>query len=330
MFPDLVSQIPTTTKEAQNAKKGIQGISAYPLVKYINGRLTTAGSQRIKDMDEGGINTQILSFSGVLNTIFMDAEAGTDLARQINERLKAAVDENPGRYYAFAELPFHAPDLAIKELHRCVKELGFVGAMFTGSVGGTGKFLDDPEFDSVLSAFEELDVPLFLHPGIPPPAVVDTYYTLPGDPVRTAMLSGPGWGWHNESAVHALRLAATGTLERHPKLKVVIGHQGELMPAFLHRFDAFFDQEIYGLKYSVGETLRKQVWLSMSGEFSIPACLAAIQTWGVDRILFGNDYPYIDAQCVPAFLKALGDVVAPSDMRKICQTNVEELFKLRK
>jgi uncharacterized protein len=201
--------------------------------------------------------------------------------------------------------------------------------MFSGSVGGTGKFLDAPKLDELLSEFEVLDVPLYLHPGIAPKPVMDPYYTFPEDPKLSSTLGGMGWGWHNEVAIHTLRLCVSGALDKHPRLKVVIGHQGEMMPMMMQRLDAMFDERIFGFKRSVGEMLRSQVWIAISGLFTIPPTLIAIQTWGADRVLFANDYPFVDSKRVPEFLRALGDVIGPSDMRKVCQTNAEELFKIK-
>ena len=143
--------------------------------------------------------------------------------------------------------------------------MGFVGAMICGSVACSGKFFDDAEYDSILSTFEELDLPLFLNPGIPPKGVVDTYYRFPDSPVLTANLSCYGWGWHSEVAIHVLRLAVSGALDRHPKLKIVIGHCGAMMPSMLQRFDQMFDRSTLGLARNVGQMLREQVWLSISG-----------------------------------------------------------------
>lgn len=328
VFPELTNRIPNEGLAA-HARQIFSQMVGHEALAYARGRSTQVGSQRIKDMDEGTISMQILSVAGPVNCTQMEAEAGGELARDINDHLNKAVVDHPNRFKALAELPFQAPDLAIKELRRCVEDLGFVGAMLAGLVGPNSKFLDDPEFDNLLSEFETLNVPLFLHPGIAPPAVIESYYQLPGKPKLTATLSGMGWGWHNEVAIHVLRLVVSGTLDRHPDLKIVVGHQGEMLPMMLQRFDAMFDERVFGLKRSVAETLRKQVWLAISGLFSLPPTQIAIQTWGVDRILFANDYPFIDAQRVPDYLRALGDVVGPSDIRKICQANAEQLFRFR-
>lgn len=328
VFPELTKRIPNEGLAA-HANRLFSHSREHEAMAYTRGRATEAGSQRLHDMDNSGVTMQILSLAGPVNCMQMEPEPGLQLARDINNKLKEAVDTHPTRFKALAELPFHAPSLAIGELRRCVQQLGFVGAMIAGSVSCTGKFLDEPEFDELLSEFEALEVPLYLHPGIAPPAVVDSYYTFNEKPKLTATMATMGWGWHNEVAVHVLRLAVSGTLDRHPNLRVVIGHQGEMLPMMLQRFDAMFDEKIFGLKRNVGETLRSQVWLAISGMFSLPPTQIAIQTWGVDRILFANDYPFIDAERVPEFVRAMGDVVGPSDMRKIFQTNAEELFKFR-
>ena len=325
VFPSLLECVPADCFAVQ--KTGSLG--EHPLMAYIRGRITDVGDQRIKDMNDGQIAIQILSLAGTVNSTHLANEAGVGLARDINNALKKAVDANPTRFRAFAELPMNSPHEAAEELRRCVKELGFVGAMMSGSIGSSGKFLDRPEFKPVLSALEELDVPIYLHPGIPPEAVWNTYYAFPDKPALSAAFALPGWGWHNEVAIHTLRLALSGTLDKHPKLKVIIGHQGEMMPMMMQRFDTMFPSNEYSFQRSVGEMLRSQVWIAISGVFSIPPTQAAIATWGVDKVLFANDYPFIDSQRVPDYIKAVGDVIAPADLKKICQENAEKLFRFK-
>ena len=325
-FPTLLARLP---KDNGHASEVYAEIIEHPSLSYAKGRTADLDHQRLKDMDEGGIAIQILSLGGSNNSMLLPCVEGVRLAQDINNELKKAVDKYPTRFRALAELPMHQPEEAVKELHRAVKDLGFVGALTSGSISGKGKFMDGPEYEPVFAAFEELDVPLFLHPGIPPKPVYDTYYALPGLPRLSAAFALAGWGWHNEVAVHILRLCLTGVLDRHPRLKIVVGHQGENMPMMMQRFDSMYAQETFGFKRSVGEMLRTQVWIAISGLFTLPPTQAAISTWGVDKVLFANDYPFQDAQRVPDFIKALGDIVAPSDLRKICQTNAENLFKFK-
>ena len=326
-FPHLINSFPD------------DGACAHPkaMLKALRGRsansekirrLVDLGEGRIKDMNEFGISIQILGFTGGMNSTHLDPEAGLILSQQINNGHYEAVKANPTRLRALAELPVHAPELAIQELRRSVTELGFVGAMFSGSIASTGEFLDHPKYDNLLSEFESLDVPLFLHPGLTPKPVMDCYYTIPDSPNLSVLLGGMGWGWHNEVAIHIIRLAITGTFERHPTLKIVIGHQGEMLPMMIQRLDAVFDRETFGYKRTVGEMLRSQVWIAISGMFTLPPTQAAIHTWGVDRVLYANDYPHVQPEGSPRFLQALADIIAPSDMRKICQTNAERLFRI--
>lgn len=293
-------------------------------------RLADTSEKRLNDMNDNMIAFQLLSRGAALNAMSMEAMEAFQLTAEFNDAMYDNVVRRPDRFAALGELPFQDSDIAVEELRRCVRILGFKGIMLCGSVGGNGLFLDDPRFDKLLSTFEELDVPLFLHPGVPPKAVIDTYYRFPNaDPRLTAMLAGPGWGWHSEVAIHVLRLAVSGTLDRHPKLKIVIGHQGEMLPMMLRRAEEMFDQKTFGYKRTVAEMLRSQVWIAISGFFTIPETLLSIQRWGIDKVLFACDYPFVEAEGVPKFVKALSEVIAPEDVRKICQTNAEALFKIK-
>ncbi|MCJ1241416.1 hypothetical protein MMC14_009421 [Varicellaria rhodocarpa] len=327
-FPALMKDIP----KDQHGVQVFSSLMSHVGDAYPHGRLNERGAQRLKDMDEGGIALQILSFPGPVNSTHLaatDPAGAVKLAQDINNSLKEAVEAHPTRYKAMCELPMHSPADAVTELHRCITELGFVGAMFSGSVASDGTFLDAPHFAPLLSAFEDLDVPLYLHPGVPPKPVWDTYYSFPDKPQLSATFSLAGWGWHNDTAIHVLRLALSGTLDRHPRLKIVIGHQGEMMPMMMQRMDTLFDPKDFGFSRTVGEMLRAHVWIAISGLFSVAPTQASIATWGVERVLFAVDYPFIDAQRVPDYLKALGDVVAPEDLRKICQGNAERLYKFK-
>ena len=159
-FPALLARLP----KGGHASEVYAQIVEHPSLAYAKGRTADLGEQRLKDMDEGGIAVQILSLGGSNNSMLLPGEEGVRLAQDINNELKKAVDRHPTRFRALAELPMHQPEEAVKELHRAVKELGFLGALTSGSISGTGKFMDGPEYEPVFAAFEELDVPLFPTP----------------------------------------------------------------------------------------------------------------------------------------------------------------------
>ena len=182
-----------------------------------------------------------------------------------------------------------SPDACAAELVRAVKELRFVGALINGTT--EGRFLDHPSYDGLLAAAVELDVPIYIHPHLPPEAVRQAYYSdLP--PGAGRVLEAAGWGWHSETAIHVLRMVLAGTLDRHPRLKLIIGHMGEMLPMMLARIDEVFALDIEHLKRPISRAILDQVWLTTSGIFSEPPFLAALLTFGIDRIMFSVDYPY--------------------------------------
>ena len=286
--------------------------------------LADMGPNRIADMDETGVTLQVLSLAGP-GADLADARQGPPLAREFNDRLHDAIRPHPERYAAFAHLPTTAPDAAADELERTVRDLGFKGALING--GTDGRFLDDAVFEPLLARAEQLDVPLYIHPGLPPMAVRHAYYD--GLPLATGdMLARAGWGWHSELAVHVLRLVLSGALDRHPKLKLIIGHMGEGLPAMMDRCDQVFGRATPNyLSRTVSRTILDQVWITTSGFFSLVPFHAAMMTFGADRILFSIDYPFASNREGVDFLERLP--VSDADRKKIAHGNADALLKLK-
>ncbi len=188
------------------------------------------------------------------------------------------------------------------------------------------RFLDHPSYDPILAAAVDLDVPIYIHPHIPPEAIRQTYFAnLPGGTGR--VLETAGWGWHSETAVHVLRMVLAGTFDRHPKLKVIIGHMGEMLPMMMARADEVFASDVGHLKRSVTQTIHDQVWLTTSGIFTEPPFLAALLTFGIDRLMFSVDYPYAPNAKGRQFLDRL--TIAPADMVKLTHGIADALMRLK-
>jgi predicted TIM-barrel fold metal-dependent hydrolase len=285
--------------------------------------LAEVGPERLAAMDKGGITVQVLSTAGP-GADLMPPDQGPDLARAYNNRLEEIVDQHFDRFAGFAHLPMTAPEAAADELQRAIEDLGFCGAMINGTTGG--RFLDDPSFEPILARAARLDVPLYLHPNLPPQPVREAYYDgLPG-PIG-AILGTGGWGWHAETAVHIVRLVVSGALDRHPDLKLIIGHMGEGLPAMLGRFKVFDAATSSYLNRTVSRTILDQVWITTSGFFSLPPFMAALMTFGADRILFSVDYPFSPISVATDFLDRLP--VSPEDRTKIAHANADRLLKLK-
>lgn len=285
--------------------------------------LAHLGNDRLADMDASGITVQVLSVAGPGADV-VSGQEGVAIARDYNNALFEATSRHPARYQGFAHLPMHSPDAAADELERAVKDLGFRGFLANGPTDG--RFLDDPMFAPILARAEALDVPIYIHPGIPSEAVRGAHFDgLPGN--FSFQLAVSSWGWHMETAVHVLRLVLSGALDRHPRLQIVIGHMGEAIPFMLDRIDetTAADAKRF-LRRSVRQTLLDQVWITTSGFFTTVPFMAALMTFGADRIMFSVDYPFASNARARAFLDSLP--VSPSDREKIAHGNADRLMRL--
>ena len=271
-------------------------------------------------MDAAGIDVQVLSLSGSLDRL--DPAVATALARDTNGKLADAVRAHPDRFAAFATLALQEPEKAALEFERCVRQMGFKGALVNGTTNGL--FLDHPRFTPLFETAQALDVPVYLHPAPPPEEVRKAYFSrLPAN--SGFILSTAGWGWHAETGMHCLRLIVSGLFDRFPKLKIIIGHMGEALPFYIVRADAFLAHSATHLKRRVSEYFHEHFYITTSGCFSLPPFLCALQVAGADRILFSVDYPYDSNAAGRTFLNALP--VSAEDKAKISHGNAERLLK---
>ncbi len=198
----------------------------------IRRRLDDLGELRLKEMDEAGIDVQVLSH-GAPSTQRLDAPTAVRLARDANDRLAKVIAARPDRFAGFAALPTPDPKAAATELDRAISELGFKGAMVHGLTNGV--FFDDKRFWPIFERAQALDVPLYVHPAAPHSAVVDAYYK---DYVKDfpAILNA-AWGFTVETATQGIRLVLSGVFDAYPDLKIILGHMGEGLPFLLWRID---------------------------------------------------------------------------------------------
>ncbi len=194
-------------------------------------RLRDVGDRRLAEMDDQGVDVQVLSLNspGVQNLAPADAVA---VARDANDGLADIVRGSSGRFQAFAAVPTPNAAAAPEELERAVADLGFRGALLNGRTGTAN--MDAPQFDDLYATAERLQAPLYLHPQTPSAPVRDAYYSGFGDQVDFSFANF-GIGWHYETGVQLLRLIFSGVLDRYPNLQLIVGHWGELVLFFLER-----------------------------------------------------------------------------------------------
>jgi len=290
-------------------------------------RILDLHGRRLRLMDEFGMQMMILSLNAPAIQAIPDARKANEIARKANDYLAEQVQKRPDRFQALAALPLQDPDLAAKELQRCVKDLGMVGALANGfsQVGdpNTIAYLDEKQYWPFWSVCDELDVPFYLHPRNPLPGAIPGYQ-------GHNWLLGPNWAFNAETSVHALRLIASGLFDEFPKLKIVLGHLGEGIPALLWRIDHrngwMKAPHKYAAKQGVADYFRKHFWLTTSGNFSTAALNNAVAEMGADRVMFSIDWPFeaIDEGC--AWLDRAD--IAPADKTKIARDNAVALFRL--
>lgn len=285
-------------------------------------QLQDVGDKRIAEMDAAGIDMQVLS----LNSPGVEqAEAAEQLsvATESNDFLAEAVKKHPSRFAAFAALPIAVPDKAAEELERRVRQQGFKGTLINGHT--RGRYLDDKFFSPILERAEALNVPIYLHPTVPPKAVVEASFGG-FSPAVTAMLVGGAWGWHIETSVHLIRMMLGGVFDRYPKLQVVIGHLGEGIPFMLPRLNKNLPTEMTKLERPIEAYLRENVHYTFGG-FNFPATfLNLLLEVGVGRIMFSVDHPYGSMAEARAFLQQLP--VSAADRERIAHGNAEKLLGL--
>lgn len=270
-------------KELTSHYSGVESFRDPDMLK----RLYDMGELRLKEMDAAGVDIQVLSH-GAPSLQKLEAGISVELATRVNDRLAAAIAVHPKRFAAFAALPTADPKAAAAELERCVTKLGFKGAMIHGL--SNGQFLDEPHFDPIWARAEALDVPIYLHPAVPHAGVTEAYY---GKYMKDyPMVIRAAWGFTVETATVALRMILGGVFERHPKLKVILGHLGETLPFLMWRIDTALKRP--GQKsVSFRDTFSNNFYLTTSGNFSNPALLCCVMEMGIDRILFAIDYPFV-------------------------------------
>lgn len=286
----------------------------------VDWKLGDLSDDRIRQMDECGLDVQVLSLTtpGVQN---LDAVAAIPLARQANDLVAEAVRTHPDRFQAFATLPTSAPQEAARELRRAVSELGLRGALVHGRT--RDRNMDHPDLFPIYEAAASLRVPLYIHPQIPSRAVRESYYSGFGERLDLHLATG-GLGWHLETGIQFVRLILAGVFDRWPDLQIIVGHWGEAVLFYLERVD-LLSKAARHLNRPVTDYFLRHISVTPSGMLSQRYLSWAIALLGVDRILFSTDYPYQFAPAAGARRFLEESALSQDDKEKIASANWERL-----
>jgi gamma-resorcylate decarboxylase len=313
------------TPETLDDSKGYLGDAVWPELEK---RILDIQDYRLRQMDAHGMRMMILSLNAPAIQAIADPKRATDVARRANDFLAGEVAKRPDRFQGLAALAMQDADEATRELRRCVKELGFRGALVNGfsqiNDPNSMVYLDDKRYRGFWAECERLDVPFYLHPRNPLPSAAQIYEGHP-------WLLGPTWAFAQETAVHSLRLMASGLFDTHPRLQIILGHLGEGLPYSIWRVDnrnAWTKRPPrYPAKKKLGEYFQQNFYLTTSGNFRTQTLIDAMLEVGADRIMFSTDWPFENVDHAAIWFDACS--ISEADRLKIGRTNAERLFKLQ-
>ncbi|GAA1031852.1 amidohydrolase family protein [Virgisporangium ochraceum] len=292
--------------------------------------LAEMGPRRIGAMDEGGLNVQILSAHtpGVQN---VPGNKGIDFAYRLNKMLvDGPMATYPGRFKAFATLPLQNPEASADELERAVREDGFLGCLTNGIIGK--KFLDHPDFEPLLARAEALDVPIYIHPGLPPDEVFQIYYSNMRPEYQREfqdqVLSISAYGWHQEVVTQCVRMIISGVFDRYPRLQIIVGHMGEGLPFFYKRIvEKMSEVTESSLKKPFEQYIHDNLWFTTSAFPQDELLDLLLICISVDRVMFATDYPFANIKTQTDWFRAVR--LPREDKEKIAFRNAEKLFGIK-
>jgi aminocarboxymuconate-semialdehyde decarboxylase len=239
--------------------------------------------QRLQDMDQQGIDVQVVSVATPLFGYHLPSDQGLKLAREVNDEIAAMTRQWPQRFAGMATLPVQDVPAAIKELERAVTTLGLKGAELDTVVNG--KSWDDPQFLLLFQAAQDLGAVLFYHPQ-PNNNLVAEYYG------KFAM--GNSFGVPLEDSLVVAALIFGGVLDRCPDLKVCVAHGGGPACFGMGRMDRGWQvrpEARANIQHPPSAYQRRLYYdcITMS-EKSLRFLIDAV---GIDRVVLGSDWPYV-------------------------------------
>jgi aminocarboxymuconate-semialdehyde decarboxylase len=249
------------------------------------------GLSRLQDMENQAVQVQVLSTVPVMFSYWAKAADGADISAFLNDELAKIVSTNPKRFIGLGTVPLQAPELAIKELERCVKELGFAGVQIGSHVNSWN--LSDPALFSFFEAASELNAAIFVHPWEMMGEERMQRYWLP-------------WlvGMPAETSLAICSMIFGGVFERLPKLRVAFAHGGGSFPFTIGRIQHGFDARPD--LCAIDNNIPPQNYL---GKFWVDSLVHderalkfLVELIGSERVALGTDYPFPLGELEPGSL----------------------------
>jgi len=324
--PDYLAYLVSRTEPPYARQTGPTSYVCYAPGDVIVAHIDRAGhydlNARIEDLDKAGLDTQIMSIT-IPGPEMLPVKEGIYWAKRTNDAFARAVQDHPGRFYAYAGLPWQAPDEAVKELERCYRDLGVKGIQVFSNVNGEPLFLD--KFDPLWALANELDLPFLVHPTVPLTASVMDMVRIPYQL----------YGYTLDTSMAVISLIFNGVFQKYANLKAVHSHLGGMVPYLVQRLRASWKgyAKEWGLELdeTPDVTYATRVWPDTTS-FYLPAMRCALEWVGPGHLVVGTDYAHRvgDPEGAIQAVKDLGASVSlPQDKTDLMLgKNAEALFKL--
>jgi aminocarboxymuconate-semialdehyde decarboxylase len=324
--PDYLAYLVSRTETPYARQTGPTSYVCYAPGDVIVAHIDRAGhydlAARIEDLDKAGLDTQIMSIT-IPGPEMLPADDGVYWSKRNNDSFARAVQDYPGRFYAYAGLPWQAPDEAVRELERCHNDLGVKGIQVFSNVNGETLFID--KFDPIWALANELDLPFLVHPTVPLTASVMDMVRIPYQL----------YGYTLDTSMAVISLIFNGVFQKYPNLKAVHSHLGGMVPYLVQRLKASWKgyAKEWGLELEETPdiTYANRVWPDTTS-FYLPAMRCALEWVGPEHLVVGTDYAHRvgDPEGAIQAVKDLGASVNLSQDKTdlMLGQNAEALFKL--
>lgn len=293
--------------------------SGYGKMNFLQGLLDVE-EQRLPQMDEYGVDMHLLTLTAPGVQMF-DADTATELAALSNDRLAEICARRPTRFAGLGSFAPHSPKRAAKEVERVMGELKLNGLIVNGHTNGD--YFDDYRFWPIFEAAEALDATIYIHPRGPSD-------TLKG-PLQDYAMDSAMWGYGVEVGTNMLRMMAGGVFDRFPKLRICVGHMGEMVPFFIWRIN-FMNSRAQKVgrapktQRSMEEYFRDNFVFTTSGVEDPLALRYAIDRMGIDNVIWAIDYPYQPMKPAVDFIENFA--CTDAERHALCHGNAERVFHI--
>ena len=277
--------------------------------------------ERIRDLDKAGLDTELLSIT-IPGPESLEKDQGIYWAKKLNDALAEAARKYPGRFYQLASLPYQDPDEACKELERC-KQMGCVGVQMFSNYNGEPVFLE--KFHGIYEIANKYELPFLVHPAVPLTASVMDMMKLPYQL----------WGYTLDTSMAVMSLILQGVMAKYPKMTLVHGHLGGMVPYFVRRIQDSYKgyAKEWGIELSESPdiTYKTRVYPDTTS-FYLPAMKCCLEWVGPDHMGIGTDYAHRvgDPEGAIKAVKDLGSQAGlkPDEIDMILGKNFERIFHL--